>query len=157
MTPAINIAKKAKINYTVHEYKHDTDTSSYGEEAATKLNIKQEQVFKTLLVELSSKELAVAVLPVSHKLSLKNIANIMSQKKAIMANKDDAQRSTGYLLGGISALGQKKRLKTIIDNSALNFTTIYISAGKRGLEIELNPKDLAKLLNAKFELITLDS
>ncbi len=85
MTPAINIAKKAKINYIVHEYKHDTDTSSYGEEAATKLNVKQEQVFKTLLVELSSKELAVAVLPVSHKLSLKNIANIMSQKKAIIS------------------------------------------------------------------------
>ncbi|NQY94683.1 MAG: Cys-tRNA(Pro) deacylase [Campylobacteraceae bacterium] len=155
MTPAINIANKAKINYTIHEYQHDTDTSSYGEEAALKLNINQDQVFKTLLVELSSKELAVAVLPVSHKLSIKSIASSMGQKKALMANKDDAQRSTGYLLGGISALGQKKRLKTIIDNSALNFDTIYISAGKRGLEIELNPNDLAKLLNAKFELITL--
>jgi len=156
MTPAINIAKKAKIKYTIHEYKHDADNSSYGEEAAIKLNISTEQVFKTLLVELNSKELVVAVLPVSHKLSLKNIASCLKAKKAVMANKDDAQRSTGYLLGGISALGQKKRLKTIIDESASSFDTIYISAGKRGLEIELNPKDLAKLLNAKFELITLD-
>jgi len=154
MTPAINITKKAKIKYTLHEYKHDSDTSSYGEEAATKLNISQARVFKTLLVELNSKELAVAVLPVSHQLSLKNIASCLNVKKAVMANKDDAQRSTGYLLGGISALGQKKRLKTVIDESASNFDTIYISAGKRGLEIELDPKDLCKLLNAKFERIT---
>jgi Cys-tRNA(Pro)/Cys-tRNA(Cys) deacylase len=157
MTPAINIAKKAKINYTIHEYKHDTDSSSYGEEAASKLNISEQQVFKTLLVELSSKQLVVAVLPVSNKLSLKSMASCMKEKKATMANKDDAQRSTGYLLGGISALGQKKKLKTFIDKSALNFDTIYISAGKRGLEIELNPNDLSKLLNAKFELITLDN
>ncbi len=155
MTPAINIAKKAKIKYNIHEYKHDTETSSYGEEAALKLNISQEQVFKTLLVELSSNELVVAVLPVSNKLSLKSIALNFKQKKSIMANKDDAQRSTGYLLGGISALGQKRRLKTIIDKSALKFNTIYISAGKRGLEIELNPNDLAKILNAKFESILL--
>ena len=157
MTTAINIEKKAKINYTIHEYIQDTHNSSYGEEAASKLNISEQQVFKTLLVELSSKQLVVAVLPVSNKLSLKSMASCMKEKKAIMANKDDAQRSTGYLLGGISALGQKKKLKTIIDKSALNFDTIYISAGKRGLEIELNPNDLSKLLNAKFELITLDN
>jgi len=155
MTPAINVAKKAKIQYKIHEYEHDPLNSSFGQEAALKLDIKEDQVFKTLLVELSSNELAVAVLPVANKLSLKQMASCMKEKKAVMANKDDAQRSTGYLLGGISALGQKKRLKTIIDVSALNFDTIYISAGKRGLEIELNPRDLIKLLNAKFELITL--
>jgi len=155
VTPAINIAKKAKIKYNIHEYKHDCETSSYGEEAALKLNISQAQVFKTLLVELGSKELIVAVLPVANKLSLKSVASYFKQKKAIMADKDDAQRSTGYLLGGISALGQKKRLKTIIDKSALNFNSIYISAGKRGLEIELNPNDLSKILNADFESIFL--
>ena len=155
MTPAINIAKKAKIKYNIHEYKHDHDNSSFGEEAALKLGISEDRVFKTLLVQLSSKELAVAVLPVSNQLSLKNIAACLKQKKAVMANKEDAQRSTGYLLGGISALGQKKRLKTIIDKSALSYDTIYISAGKRGLEIELNANDLAKLLNAQFEVLTL--
>jgi len=153
MTPAINVAKKSKIKYTIHEYTHDTNNSSYGEEAAIELNISTQRVFKTLLVELNSKELAVAILPVSHQLSLKNIASCLKFKKAIMANKDDAMRSTGYLLGGISPLGQKKRLKTVIDQSALAYETIYVSAGKRGLEIELNPKDLGTILNAKFESI----
>lgn len=154
MTPAINTAQKAKIKYDIHEYKHDVNSSSYGEEAAIKLNISSKRVFKTLLIELNSKELAVAILPVSNQLSLKNIASCLKFKKAIMSNKMDAQRSTGYLLGGISPLGQKKRLKTVIDKSALNFDTIYISAGKRGLEMELNPTDLATILNAKFETIT---
>lgn len=155
MTPAIQIAKKSKIKYTIHEYEHDTANTSYGEEAALKLNLSFEQVFKTLLVELSSKKLAVAVLPVSNQLSLKNIASSLKEKKAIMANKDDAQRSTGYLLGGISPLGQKKKLQTVIDKSALNFETIFVSAGKRGMDVELNPNDLAKLINAKFEDIKL--
>lgn len=150
MTPAIQIAKKSKIKYTIHEYEHDTSNTSYGEEAALKLNLSFEQVFKTLLVELSSKKLAVAVLPVSNQLSLKNISSCLKEKKAVMANKDDAQRSTGYLLGGISPLGQKKRLQTVIDKSALNFETIFVSAGKRGMDVELNPNDLAKLLNASF-------
>lgn len=153
MTPAINVAKKAKIKYVIHEYKHDTNNSSYGEEAALMLNISEERMFKTLLVELNSKLLAVAVVPVSNQLSLKNIASSLKEKKAVMANKTDAQRSSGYLLGGISPLGQKKRLKTVIDKSALNFETIYVSAGKRGLDIELNPNDLAIILNAQFESI----
>lgn len=153
MTPAINIAKKAKIKYVIHEYQHDTNSSSYGEEAANLLNISQKRVFKTLLVELNSKQLAVAIVPVSNQLSLKNIASSLKEKKAAMANKTDAQRSSGYLLGGISPLGQKKRLKTVIDKSALNFETIYVSAGKRGLDIELNPNDLAIILNAQFESI----
>lgn len=154
MTPAIKLVKKSKIKYKVHEYKHDSNSSSYGDEAALKLNISASRVFKTLLVELNTKELAVAVIPVSNQLSLKNIASCLKLKKAIMANKNEAQKSTGYLLGGISPLGQKKRLKTVIDKSALDFDTIYVSAGRRGLDLELNPNDLATLTNAKFETIT---
>lgn len=150
MTPAINAAKKSKVIYHVHEYTHDSSAKSYGEEAAQKLGIASERVFKTLVVSIDSKALAVAVIPVSAMLSMKLIAKACSGKKAMMALKSDAERSTGYVLGGISPLGQKKRLKAFIDTSAKKFTTIYVSAGKRGLEIELRPQDLQKLTQAKM-------
>jgi Cys-tRNA(Pro)/Cys-tRNA(Cys) deacylase len=107
-----------------------------------------------LLVELTPKELAVCVLPVSNQLSLKDVAAAFGVKKAAMANKDEAQKVTGYLLGGISPLGQKKRLKTVLDQSVKNFETIFISGGKRGLDIEVKPQDLEKLLNAKIYKVT---
>jgi len=154
MTPAINSAKKAKIQYTLHQYQHDPTAPSFGEEAAEKLNFPYEQVFKTLVVELDNNVLAVSILPVSCKLNLKLFAAAAGAKKAAMADHKAAERATGYVLGGISPLGQKKRLKMIIDESAKNFDTILVSAGKRGLDIELTPADLSKLTGADFANIT---
>ena len=154
MTPAINLLKKNKCEFKIHKYDHDPACENYGEEAALKLGLDENQVFKTLLVELSPKELAVAVLPVSKQLSLKEVANAFKAKKAVMANKQEAQKVTGYLLGGISPLGQKKRLKTILDESAKSYDTIFVSGGKRGLDIEVKPQDLIKLLNANYYKVT---
>lgn len=153
MTPAINLAKKAKIFHLIHEYQHDSNAISFGMEAVEKLNLAPEKVFKTLVVSLDNKSLAVAVLPVAEKLSMKLIAKAAGAKKAEMANPLDVQRATGYVLGGVSPLGQKKRLTTIIDSTAQNQQTIFVSAGRRGLEIELAPNDLIKLLTAKFAAI----
>jgi len=150
MTPAINLAKKAKITHKIHEYEHDAASKSYGLEASEKLGVPEGQVFKTLVVNLDSKELAVGVVPVCSMLSMKSIAKAVGAKKATMAAQLDVERATGYVLGGVSPLGQKKRLKTIIDTSAKNYDTIYISAGRRGLEIELSPNDLAKLVSGIF-------
>ncbi|KZZ41409.1 MAG: Cys-tRNA(Pro) deacylase [Saccharospirillaceae bacterium] len=155
MTPAINAMKKAKISFVLHEYQHNPNSSSYGEEAAEALGLNPAQVFKTLLVSLTGHRsaLAVAVIPVSHQLSLKAIAKAVGAKKAEMADPKMAERTTGYLVGGISPIGQKKALPTVIDNSAEAQAHINISAGKRGLEIELSPQDLAKLSRAQFASI----
>jgi Cys-tRNA(Pro)/Cys-tRNA(Cys) deacylase len=150
MTPAILAAKRAKLAFTVHEYEHDPAADSYGNEAVEKTGANPDQVFKTLVVALDGKDLAVAVVPVSAMLSLKLIARAAGAKKAAMADKQLVQRTTGYVLGGVSPLGQKKRLKTFIDDSARNFKTLFVSAGKRGLEIELAPEDLARLTGAAF-------
>jgi len=147
MTPGINVARKNKIAHTVHEYTHDAASESYGQEAADKLGIPAERVFKTLVVALDNKQLAVGVVPVSSMLSMKSIARAAGAKKATMAPPEDVERATGYVLGGVSPLGQKKRLKTIIDASAAEQASIYVSAGRRGLEIELSPDDLKKLTN----------
>ena len=111
MTPAIHMAKKAKIPHTGHKYSHDPSTESYGGEAAHKLNIAEERVFKTLVVSDQNQEFAVGVVPVSSMLDLKRIAKVIGSKKASMANPSDVERSTGYILGGVSPLGQKKRRK----------------------------------------------
>ena len=150
MTPGINQAKKYKISHKIHEYYHDESTDSYGLEAADKMGVAQERVFKTLVVSLDNKALVVGIIPVSSMLSMKLIAKAVGAKKAFMADKLDVERSTGYILGGVSPLGQTKRLKTIIHSSANNYPTIYVSAGRRGLEIELSPADLAKLTNGKY-------
>ncbi|MBT3531044.1 MAG: Cys-tRNA(Pro) deacylase [Gammaproteobacteria bacterium] len=147
MTPGINSAKKAGIIHKVHEYSHDSSSESYGSEAAEKMGVPEERVYKTLVVSLDNNELAVGVIPVSSMLSMKFIARSAGAKKASMADKMDVQRSTGYVLGGVSPLGQKKTLKTIIDSSVEKHDTVYVSAGRRGLEIELSPNDLKKLTN----------
>ncbi len=156
MTPAINSAKKAGISFKVHEYQHDPAAESYGEEAAEALGLDPALVFKTLLVSLTGHKstLAVAVLPVTHMLSLKAIAKALGAKKAEMADPKLAERTTGYIVGGISPIGQKKALPTVIDSSAEALTTLNVSAGRRGLEIELAPADLAKLTRAIFAPIT---
>jgi Cys-tRNA(Pro)/Cys-tRNA(Cys) deacylase len=154
MTPAINLLKKNKCDFKIHKYDHDPDCTDFGNEAVKKLGLDANQVYKTLLVELSPKELVVCVLPVSNQLSLKDVASAFRVKKAVMANKDEAQKVTGYLLGGISPLGQKKLLKTVLDDSVKSFQTIFISGGKRGLDIEVKPQDLEKLLRAKVYKVT---
>ncbi|WP_323665186.1 Cys-tRNA(Pro) deacylase [Aliarcobacter butzleri] len=154
MTPAINLLKKIKCDFKIHKYEHDSDCTNFGDEAVEKLGLDANQVYKTLLVELTPKELVVCVLPVANQLSLKEVATIFGVKKAEMASKDEAQKVTGYLLGGISPLGQKKLLRTVLDESTKSFETIFISGGKRGLDIEVKPKDLEVLLKAKIGKIT---
>ena len=150
MTPAINLLKKNKCDFKIHKYDHDPLTTNYGLEAATKLNLDENCVYKTLLVELNPKELAVGIIPVNTSMSLKNIAMALNVKSAKMADKNEAQKVTGYLLGGISPFGQKKRLRTILDDSAQCYKTIYVSGGKRGLDIEVNPNDVIKLLDSRY-------
>ena len=154
MTPGIKLAEKAKIPHRVHEYIHDSSSESYGLEAAEKLGVPAVKVFKTLVVSLDNKTLVVGVIPVSSMLSMKLIAKAAGAKKAAMAEPSDVERSTGYVLGGVSPLGQKKRLKTFIDASAKEHATIFVSAGRRGLEIELAPQDLAQLVNGFFAEIS---
>jgi len=150
MTPAVNLAQKAGITYQLHEYQHNPAAASYGEEAAEALGADVKQVFKTLLVAIEGdqKRLAVAVVPVAGLLNVKLMATALRCKKVVMADPKAAQRSSGYLVGGISPLGQKKLLPTIIDSSAENFETIYMSAGRRGLEIEMSSRDLQALTSA---------
>lgn len=154
MTPAINLAKKNKISHRIHEYSHDASCDSYGAEAAKKLCVTEARVFKTLVISLDKSLLVTAVIPVSSKLSMKLIAKATGAKKAVMADQITAERATGYVLGGISPLGQKMRLKTIIDSSAKIYDTIYVSAGRRGLELELNPEELRCLVDGKFAQIS---
>ena len=150
MTPALDLLKKVRAEHRVHSYEHDPKAASYGLEAAEKLNLEPAQVFKTLLASSEKSELLVAVVPVVGSLDLKALAQAAGVKKVEMADPAAAQRATGYLLGGISPLGQKKRLRTFIDKSAEGFSTIYVSAGRRGLEVELAPAVLAEHTQATF-------
>lgn len=150
MTPAIAKAKKAKITFHVHEYEHDSSAPSYGLEAAEKMEADPDQVFKTLVVSDGGKGLVVTVVPVARQLDLKLLAKAVGVKKMAMADVKVVERTTGYVVGGVSPLGQKKRLKTVIDASARELKTMFVSAGRRGLEIELAPADLAELTGATF-------
>jgi Cys-tRNA(Pro)/Cys-tRNA(Cys) deacylase len=156
MTPAITTVRKAGIAHRVHEYSHAPGAASYGDEAAAALGVPRERVFKTLLVTLDAdpRRLAVGVVPVAGKLSLKGMAAACAAKRAAMADQEDAERATGYLAGGISPLAQKRRLPLVLDDSAFGFATIYVSAGRRGLEIELAPADLLRLTGGKHATLT---
>lgn len=160
MTPAIDLAKKSGLDYQVHEYTHDSHAASFGLEAAEKLGVAVTKVFKTLVVATDTGALAVAILPVDKTLNFKKMAKALSVhkllacKKVQMADPKQVERSTGYVLGGVSPLGQKKRLKTVIDMTAQEQPSIYVSGGRRGLEIELPPMQLANTLAAVFTDIT---
>ncbi len=150
MTPAINLLKKARTGYQIHSYTHDPKSASYGLEAAEKLGIEPLRVFKTLLARTEKGELLVAVVPVAGTLDLKAMALAAGVRKVDMADPRDAEKVTGYLVGGISPLGQKKRLRTFIDMSARLLDTLFVSAGRRGLEVELAPAVLADNCGAAF-------
>ncbi len=153
MTPAIETATKAKIDFRIREYEHDPKSESYGEEAAAKMGVDSNRVFKTLVVSAGGKGLIVALLPVSRQLDLKRIAKALGVKKAAMADKAEVERVTGYVLGGVSPLGQKKSLPTLIDASAQTSDTLFVSAGRRGLQIELSPTDLQSLTKGQLQPI----
>ena len=152
-TPATKVAAAAKVAHTLHVYAHDPAALSYGTEAADLLGIDAARVHKTLLASVErarGAELVVAVVPVEAQLDLKALAAAVGAKKAEMAKPADAERVTGYVVGGISPLGQRKRLRTVIDADALDHPTVFVSAGRRGLEIELSAADLAALTDATF-------
>ena len=149
MTPAVTAAERAGIDFVVHEYDAGGSDEPYGIGAARALGIAPERVFKTLVVDLSGKSLAVAVIPVSERLDLKAVAAALGAKRAAMAEPAAAERATGYVLGGISPLGQRRRrLPAALDESALGFERIHVSGGRRGLEIGLAPGDLVRLVGA---------
>jgi Cys-tRNA(Pro)/Cys-tRNA(Cys) deacylase len=141
-TPATTAARRAGVEHTVHEYAHDPKASSYGLEAAEALGLDPERVFKTLVADLDG-TLTVCIVPVTGELDLRSLG-----KRARMADTAKAERTTGYVAGGISPLGQRRALPTLVDESALGHDTVYVSAGRRGLEIELSPRDLVALTKA---------
>lgn len=138
---------QAKSGFTLHPYEHDANAQAYGEEAADALGVPYGQIFKTLVAEVES-GLAVAVVPVAGRLDLKAFAAALKSKRAVMADATKVERVTGYVVGGISPLGQRRPLPTVIDSSALDFGTIYFSAGRRGLQIETAPSELVRLTQA---------
>ena len=142
-TPAVVAAERAGIAFRLHEYEHDPRTPSYGREAVEKLGLAPERVFKTLVADVDG-TLMVAVLPVDAQLDLRALG-----KRARLAAAKDAERATGYVAGGISPLGQRRALPTVVDESALALETIHVSAGRRGLELELAPADLVELTSAR--------
>jgi Cys-tRNA(Pro)/Cys-tRNA(Cys) deacylase len=142
-TPAVTVAERAGITFSLHEYEHDPRSASYGDEAAEKLDIDPARLFKTLVVSVDG-ELAVACVPVPSQLDLKALG-----KRAHLADKGQAQKVTGYVSGGTSPLGQRKLLPTHIDASALEHETILVNAGRRGLQLELDPHDLVRLTDAR--------
>ncbi|TDB95405.1 Cys-tRNA(Pro) deacylase [Actinomadura sp. 7K534] len=148
-TPATVAAARAKIEFTLHSYEADPDAESYGEAAADALGVPHGRLFKTLLAEVDGR-LTVGVVPVSSSLDLKALAAAAGGKKARMADPRDAERATGYVVGGISPLGQRRTLPTVIDESVSALATVYVSAGRRGLQIELVPADLVRLTGARL-------
>lgn len=148
-TPATVALTQAGAVFTLHPYEHDANAQAYGEEAADALGVPYERIFKTLVAEVDGGSLAVAVVPVAGRLDLKAFAAALGGKRAAMADAAKVERVTGYVVGGISPLGQRRRLPTVVDESALGFDTVYFSAGRRGLQIETDPKELIRLTGAR--------
>ncbi|GAA4665428.1 MULTISPECIES: Cys-tRNA(Pro) deacylase [Amycolatopsis] len=151
-TPATAVLAKQRVEHRLHTYEHDPKHESYGMEAAEALGVEPARVFKTLVADVDGK-LTVGVVPVTGQLDLKALAAAAGGKRAKMAEAAAAQRATGYVLGGISPLGQRSRLPVVIDSSVENFDTVFCSGGRRGLELELAPADLVRLTGAKVAAI----
>jgi len=147
-TPATTALTAAGVAFTVHEYAHDARAASYGTEAAEAMGIDPARVFKTLFADVDG-ALVVGVVPVAGQLDLKALARAVAGRKAAMADPRDAERATGYVVGGISPLGQRKAHPTVVDASALEHPTVYVSAGRRGMEVELSPAELVRLTAAR--------
>ncbi len=157
MTPAVDELEAAGIAYTLHEYERGDELRDFGREAAEALGLPDDQVFKTLVVvaeAAQAEELVVAVVPVSCQLSLKKVAAAVGAKRATMCDPARAERSSGYVVGGISPIGQRRRLRTVLDESVELFDVIYVSGGRRGLDLGVAPTDLARLLDAVVAPIT---
>lgn len=146
-TPATLALRAAGVEHTLHPYEHDPRATSYGLEAAEVLGVAPARVFKTLMATVDG-QLTVAVVPVSGQLDLKALARAVGGSRAAMAEVAAAQRATGYVVGGISPLGQKRPHPTVVDSSALDHPSVYVSAGRRGLDVELAPGDLVRLTDA---------
>jgi len=146
-TPATLALERAGVPFTPHVYEHHESATNFGEEAAAALGLREEQVFKTLVVSVDG-DLAVAIVPVADRLDLKAIAAAVGGKKASLADPTLAERRTGYVVGGISPVGQKTRIRTVLDASASDHPTIFVSGGRRGFDIELSPVDLARVTGA---------
>ncbi|WP_148253209.1 Cys-tRNA(Pro) deacylase [Aidingimonas lacisalsi] len=154
MTPAVRLLIQAEVPFELTEYSHDPKAPAYGDEAAEALRVSTQSVFKTLLAKLDNGRFVVAVIPVAYQLDLKALARAASIKKAVMADPSEAERVTGYLVGGISPLGQKKPLPTFIDDSIKTLELVHISGGRRGLEISLAPNDLIHQTDATLSPLT---
>lgn len=150
MTPAVQAANRAGIPFELLEYAHRPDAESYGLEAANALALAPHLVFKTLIAKIDGRKLVVALLPVNRDLDLKALAAAEGGKRGEMAPVAEAERSTGYVAGGISPLGQRKRLRTVIDAGARDLEWFHVSAGRRGLQMRLRPADLAAMTDAVF-------
>ncbi len=148
MTPACLALDAAGVSYELHPYTHDPAAESYGLEAVDALGVEPDQVFKTLMAELDTGELVVAVVPVSAMLDLKALASTLGTKKAAMADVAKAERSSGYVAGGISPFGQRTERRTVLDELAFASDTIFVSGGRRGLDLEIDPNDLIETLQA---------
>lgn len=145
-TPATVVLTKLQIDFRLRTYRHDPTVSDFGGEAASALGVPPERVFKTLLAEADG-QLVVGIVPVSGMLDLKALAAAVGARRAAMADAAVAERKTGYVVGGISPIGQRTRLRTVVDESALEFETVLVSGGRRGFDIELTPADLLLATN----------
>ncbi|MES2092454.1 MAG: Cys-tRNA(Pro) deacylase [Actinomycetota bacterium] len=154
-TPATIALAMLGIPFVEHHYPHDPATTSFGLEAASTLGLRPDRVFKTLVADVDGR-LAVAIVPVSGRLDLKALASVLEGKKAAMADAALAERRTGYLIGGISPIGQKTVLRTVLDETAELFDTVFVSGGRRGFDIELTPKDLVRATAAIVAAIARD-
>jgi Cys-tRNA(Pro)/Cys-tRNA(Cys) deacylase len=146
-TPATVALGRAGISFAVHSYEHDPKAESYGEEAAQALGLDPARVFKTLFVSVD-KKLCVGIVPVTSRLDLKAVAAALGGKAATMAAPGDAERASGYVVGGISPIGQRRQHPTVLDDSAMAFPTVFVSGGRRGMDVELSPADLVTMTSA---------